>query len=108
MSLKHQRKKKRRNKSAKHNDKWITVHIFSCIFFPQLPSLNVPFQIYLLYQAEDAGRELRQKKQDRYAEMQRRKDEEREAQERLMVGDFDFLSFCSRGTIYLCYKADIN
>lgn len=100
MSLKHQRKEKRRNKSGKHNDKWTIVHMFSCIFISQLPNPSVPFQIYLLYQAEDTGRELRQKKQDRYAEMQRRKDEEREAQERLMVGDFDFLSFCSRGTIY--------
>ncbi|KAJ4980885.1 hypothetical protein NE237_031722 [Protea cynaroides] len=35
-------------------------------------------------QAEEASRESRQTKQDRYAEMRRRKDEEREAQERLL------------------------
>ena len=32
-------------------------------------------------QAEDASRDLRKQKQDRYAEMRRRKDDEREAEE---------------------------
>lgn len=36
--------------------------------------------------AEDAARESRQTKQDRYSEMRRKKDEEREVQERMLVG----------------------
>lgn len=40
----------------------------------------------LFLKADEAARDSRQQKQDRYAEMRRRKDEEREAQERLLVG----------------------
>lgn len=36
--------------------------------------------------AEEAARESRVTKQDRYAEMRRKKDEEREAEERRLVG----------------------
>ena len=41
----------------------------------------VPF----FWKAEEAARESRQAKQDRYAEMRRLKDEEREAQEHKLV-----------------------
>lgn len=36
--------------------------------------------------AEEAARESRNTKQDRYAEIRRRKDEEHEAKERMLVG----------------------
>lgn len=42
--------------------------------------------LFLFLKAEEAARESRQMKQDHYAEMRRKKDEEREAQERLLVG----------------------
>jgi len=47
----------------------------------------VSYDNYIQMQAEEAAHESRKTKQDRYAEMRRKKDEEREAQERLMVGD---------------------
>lgn len=40
----------------------------------------------IVLKADEAARESRQSKQDRYEEMRRRKDEEREAQERALVG----------------------
>lgn len=42
--------------------------------------------------AEEATRESRNTKQDWYAEMRRKKDEEREAEERKLVGYFIYLS----------------
>ena len=42
---------------------------------------------FYYWKADEAARESRQTKQDRYAEMLRRKDEEREAQERLLVSE---------------------
>lgn len=42
--------------------------------------------LLLFLKAEEAARESRQMKQDHYAEMRRKKDEEREAQEQLLVG----------------------
>lgn len=42
--------------------------------------------LFLFLKAEEVARESRQMKQDHYAEMRRKKDEEREAQERLLVG----------------------
>lgn len=39
-----------------------------------------------IFKAEEAARDSRRTKQDRYEEMRRRKDEEREAQERMLVG----------------------
>ena len=56
-------------------------------------------QILFACKAEEAARDSRRNKQDRYEEMRRRKDEEREAQERLLVRDssscqyFLFFSF---------------
>lgn len=44
--------------------------------------------------AEEAARESRNTKQDRYAEIRRRKDEEHEARERMLV-DFYLLLFTS-------------
>lgn len=41
--------------------------------------------------AEEAARESRHTKQDRYAEMRRRKDEEHEAKERMLVGLYHLL-----------------
>lgn len=43
--------------------------------------------------AEEAARDSRVTKQDRYAEMRRRKDEEHEARERMLVGLLFFLIF---------------
>lgn len=43
---------------------------------------------FYYWKADEAARESRQTKQDRYAEMRRRKDEEREAQERLLVSEW--------------------
>lgn len=49
-------------------------------------------QVWLcVLKAEEAARESRLTKQDRYSEMRRRKDEEREAQERELVGGYPFL-----------------
>lgn len=48
----------------------------------------VLFNVYdsiLSWKAAEAAHDYRQTKQDRYEEMRRRKDEEREAQERLLV-----------------------
>ena len=47
----------------------------------------------IVMKAEQAARESRLTKQDRYAEMRRRKDEEREAKERMLVSDH-FLCVC--------------
>lgn len=48
----------------------------------------------IVLKADQAARDSRQTKQDRYAEMRRRKDEEREAQERMLVCDhFLFVGF---------------
>jgi hypothetical protein len=41
--------------------------------------------------AEEASRDSRLTKQDRYAEIRRRKEEEREAKERMLVGCLPFL-----------------
>lgn len=43
------------------------------------------------FKAEEAARDSRRTKQDRYEEMRRRKDEEREAQERMLVGLLKFV-----------------
>lgn len=40
----------------------------------------------IIVKNEEAARDAKQSKQDRYAEMRRRKDEEREARERELVG----------------------
>lgn len=40
----------------------------------------------IIAKAEEAARESRKLKQDRYAEMRRRKDEEHEAREHALVG----------------------
>lgn len=56
----------------------MTCDISTCFLF-----LNL---LLLFLKAEEAARESRQMKQDHYAEMRRKKDEEREAQERLLVG----------------------
>jgi hypothetical protein len=49
----------------------------------------------IVLKAEQAARDSRLTKQDRYSEMRRRKDEEREAKERMLVGDH---FFC----VYVC------
>jgi len=60
---------------------------------------KLTWTILFACKAEDAARDSRRNKQDRYEEMRRRKDEEREAQERLLVRDssscqyFLFFSF---------------
>jgi hypothetical protein len=45
----------------------------------------------IVFKAEQAARDSRYSKQDKYAEMRRRKDEEREAKERMLVSDIFFL-----------------
>ena len=52
------------------------------------------FHIFLV-KAEEAARESRSTKQDWYAEMRRKKDEEREAEERKLVGQLFHLQFSS-------------
>lgn len=47
--------------------------------------LHVFDTVQLLLKAEDAARDSRKTKQDRYEEMRRRKDEERDAHERKLV-----------------------
>lgn len=48
----------------------------------------------VVLKVDQAARDSRQTKQDRYAEMRRRKDEEHEAKERMLVGDhFLFVGF---------------
>ncbi len=44
----------------------------------------------IVLKAEQAARDSRLTKQDRYSEMRRRKDEEHEAKERMLVGDHFF------------------
>lgn len=56
-----------------------------CTSFLFLLYLSLFFDMLVL-KADEAARESRQSKQDHYAEMRRRKDEEREAQERALVG----------------------
>ena len=56
------------------------------------PDQNSP---YVLVKAEEAARESRSTKQDWYAEMRRKKDEEREAEERKLVGQLFHLQFSS-------------
>jgi hypothetical protein len=46
---------------------------------------NLMPKLFCIRKAEAAARDSRKTKQDRYEEMRRRKDEEREAQERLLV-----------------------
>lgn len=58
-----------------------------------------------LCKAEEAARESRKTKQDRYAEMRRRKDEEREAQERLMVCNFNIYFLFSDDKQFICLEA---
>lgn len=48
-------------------------------------------KLLIVLKAEEAAAESRLTKQDRYAEMRRRKDEEREAKERMLVGCLPFL-----------------
>lgn len=54
----------------------------------------VSYNSEFLIKAEEAARESRHTKQDRYTEMRRRKDEEREAIERKLVGLLPFIFFC--------------
>lgn len=54
----------------------------------------------LVLKADEAAHESRLSKQDRYAEMRRRKDEEREAQERALVGDHLCFWWCFY--MYVC------
>jgi len=42
------------------------------------------------WKADEAARESKQAKQDRYSEMRRLKDEEREAQERMLVSSLPY------------------
>lgn len=63
------------------------------LHFPLFNSLLINFievKITVL-KAEQASRESRFTKQDHYAEMRRKKDEEREEQERLLVSKSHFL-----------------
>lgn len=53
----------------------------SAVYFTEEPEFLV-----IVVKAEEATRDSRQTKQDRYAEMRRRKDEEHEARERMLVG----------------------
>lgn len=48
-------------------------------------------KLLIVVKAEEAARESRLTKQDRYAETRRRKDEEREAKERMLVSCLPFL-----------------
>ena len=57
----------------------------------------------IVMKAEQAARESRLTKQDRYAEMRRRKDEEREAKERMLVSDH-FLCVCVCVCVCTCGK----
>lgn len=53
--------------------------------YPNSLVIHVFDTIQLPFKAEDAARDSRKIKQDRYEEMRRRKDEEREAHERKLV-----------------------
>lgn len=48
-------------------------------------------KLLIVVKAEEAARDSRLTKQDRYAEIRRRKEEEREAKERMLVGFLAFL-----------------
>lgn len=48
-------------------------------------------KLLIVVKAEEASRDSRLTKQDRYAEIRRRKEEEREAKERMLVGCLPFL-----------------
>lgn len=56
--------------------------------------------------AEEAARESRNTKQDRYAEIRRRKDEEHEAKERMLVGLYLLLLLCI--CFLYCIRSQIN
>jgi hypothetical protein len=56
----------------------------------------------IVLKAEQAARDSRYGKQDRYAEMRRRKDEEREAKELMLVSDFFFVGFSVCICVYVC------
>jgi hypothetical protein len=57
----------------------------------------------IVLKAEQAARDSRYSKQDKYAEMRRRKDEEREAKERMLVSDiFFWVRFSVCMCVYVC------
>lgn len=55
--------------------------------------LHVFDTVQLLLKAEDAARDSRKTKQDRYEEMRRRKDEERDAHERKLVSWYKCMTY---------------
>lgn len=69
-----------------HDPYDFSLFLFYLIFplFWNFSNVQLKFWFVIL-KAEEAARESRQTKQDRYAEMRRRKDEEREAKERQLV-----------------------
>lgn len=74
----------------------------SCFVFHMIVLLCCSEFHMVVLKAEQAARDSRYTKQDRYAEMRRRKDEEREAKENMLVSDIyiyiyfmDFQSVCA-------------
>lgn len=65
----------------------------SCFVFHMIVLLCCSEFHMVVLKAEQAARDSRYTKQDRYAEMRRRKDEEREAKENMLVSDISFFRF---------------
>lgn len=89
---------------------WFVFMVFIAFFlfyFPLFPFKWSRISLFYLVpshclKAEQAARESRNTKQDRYAEMRRRKDEEREAQEHQLVCWFSALCWIIKMRIRVC------